>query len=122
MREAVILLGGDFGDIMAVISYVVTVVRAEEELYSIGQVAGSVAQVFMSIVYIFLEKKYKANCIVNLGAILMMCAFFMLVFHLQPVCYLVFMVVLGAALVVAPTCIVQLKRRERIKTSSESKI
>lgn len=59
MREAVILLGRDFGDIMAVISYVVTVVRAEEESYSIGQVAGSVAQVFMSVVYIFLEKNIR---------------------------------------------------------------
>lgn len=82
------------------ISYVVTVVRAEEELYSIGQVAGSVAQVFMSVVYICLAKKYKANWIVNLGAVLMMCSFFMLVLDLRPVYYLVSMIVLGAGMAI----------------------
>lgn len=91
-------------------------------------------------------QKYKANWIVNLGAVLMMCSFFMLALDLRPVYYLVSMIVLSAGMairqlvgesvfissyeenviarkisafnsVVAPTCVVQLRER-RIKISS----
>lgn len=82
------------------ISYVVTIVNAEEELYTIGQVLGATAQVIMSVIYIYLSKKYKPNRIINLGALLMMFAFLMLVFNGKSFLYLVSMIILGAGMAI----------------------
>lgn len=82
------------------ITYVITILNADESLYSLGQVMGSIAQVIMSLVYIYLFKKHTSTWIINMGALLMMISLLTLVFHLPPYLYLVAMIILGAGMAI----------------------
>lgn len=82
------------------ISYVVTVLNADESVFTTGQVLGAIAQVAISVVYIYLSKRCKPERIIVGGGVLMMFAFLSMAFELSPTIYLVSMVVLGSGMAI----------------------
>lgn len=57
------------------IVYVASISMDQDRIFTIGETLGAVAQVIMSILYIFLVKKFKSEALINIGAILMCISF-----------------------------------------------
>lgn len=82
------------------ISYVITVLHETEILYTRGQSVGAIFQVIMSIVYIYLVKRFKTSFLIDGSTIMMIVAFLALSFSNLSEWYLASMVVLGSGMAI----------------------
>lgn len=80
--------------------YVVSVVGAKEEIFTIGETVMAFAQVVMSGIYIIMKKKCTYNRIISVGAILISMALGLLCIFSHATIYILAMILLGAGMAI----------------------
>lgn len=80
--------------------YVVSVIGAKEEIFTIGETMQAIAQVIMSGIYIIMKKKYTYNGIISVGAILISMALGLLCIFSHSAIYIFAMVLFGAGMAI----------------------
>lgn len=80
--------------------YAANIVEKGQELFTVGNAVMAISQVMMSFIYMYMKRFFKANSIINAGAISISCSLLILFFSSNAYIYCLSMLLLGLGMAI----------------------